>query len=175
MSKEQVGAFRPLNIAVLTISDTRVDETDTSGKYLAERVLGVGHCLAEKTLVKDNIYDIRAVVSRWIADPSVNAVIATGGTGLTGRDVTVEGITPLFDKVIEGFGEIFRSISFGEIDTSTIQSRAIAGVANATVIFCVPGSTGACKTAWENIISFQLDSTTSPCNLVELMPRYNEK
>ena len=167
--------FIPLNIAVLTISDTRTEETDTSGKTLAERVTKAGHRVAEKAIVPDDIYKIRAVLSRWIADPEVQAVVSTGGTGVTGRDGTPEAIQPLLDKEIEGFGETFRTISFADIKTSTIQSRAIAGVANGTYVFCLPGSSGACRTGWDQLIEPQLDYRTRPCNLVELMPRLLER
>jgi molybdenum cofactor biosynthesis protein B len=155
-----------LNIAVLTISDTRDDESDTSGNYLCQAIQNAGHSVAEKRIVKDDIYQIRAVSSAWIADESINAIITTGGTGFSGRDSTPEAMSVLFDKHVEGFGETFRAISLQEIGVSTIQSRALAGLANNTVIFCVPGSTGACKTAWNNIISQQLDSTYRPCNFV---------
>jgi len=166
--------FRPLNIAVLTVSDSRTEATDKSGKLLVDRLSAAGHQCAEKAIVADDIYRIRAAVSTWIADESVNAVITTGGTGVTGRDGTPEAVIPLLDKVIDGFGETFRAISFAQIKTSTIQSRAIAGVANGTYIFCVPGSSGACATAWDELISAQLDYRTRPCNLVELMPRLRE-
>ena len=172
MAKERT--FVPLDIAVLTVSDTRTEENDTSGKTLAERLVKAGHRLAEKAIVADDIYAIRAIVSRWIADPGVQVVITTGGTGVTGRDGTPEAIKILLDKELEGFGEIFRAISFEEIQTSTIQSRALGGVANATFIFCVPGSSGACRTAWDKLIQHQLDYRTRPCNFVELMPRLNE-
>ena len=172
MTKER--AFVPLDIAVLTVSDTRTEENDTSGKTLAERLVKAGHRLAEKAIVADDIYAIRAIVSRWIADPGVQVVITTGGTGVTGRDGTPEAIKILLDKELEGFGELFRAISFEEIQTSTIQSRALGGVANATFIFCVPGSSGACRTAWDKLIQHQLDYRTRPCNFVELMPRLNE-
>lgn len=165
----------PLNIAVLTISDSRTEATDKSGALLAGRVQSAGHRLAEKSIVADDIYEIRAIVSGWIADDMVNVVISTGGTGVTGRDGTPEAVHPLLDKEIQGFGEIFRSLSYADIKTSTLQSRALAGVANATYIFCLPGSTGACKTAWDAIIAAQLDYRTRPCNLVELMPRLLEK
>jgi len=167
--------FKPIRIAVLTVSDSRDESTDKSGKLLAERLTKAGHELAEKAMVPDDVYQIRAIVSRWIADPAVNAVITTGGTGVTGRDGTPEAVRPLLDKVIEGFGETFRAISWHQIKTSTLQSRAIAGVANATYVFCVPGSSGACATAWDEIIEAQLDFRTRPCNLVELMPRLLEK
>ncbi len=167
-------AFIPLNIAILTISDTRTEETDASGKMLVQRLTGAGHRLAEKAIVPDNIYKIRAAVSRWIADDKVQVVITTGGTGVTGRDGTPEAIKPLLDKELAGFGEMFRAISYEEIKTSTLQSRALAGVANGTYIFCLPGSSGACKTGWERLIEAQLDFRTRPCNLVELMPRLLE-
>jgi len=166
--------FLALNIAVLTVSDSRTDENDTSGNLLVSKLEESGHRLAEKIIVPDNRYKIREVVSRWIADDDVQAVITTGGTGLTGRDITPEAIQPLFDKTIEGFGELFRQLSYEFIKTSTIQSRAIAGLANATAIFCLPGSPGACKDGWEGIIKYQLDLTHKPCNLVEMMPRFLE-
>lgn len=176
MTKSQTERqFIPLQIAVLTISDTRTEENDTSGKTLAERVAKAGHRVAEKAIVPDDVYKIRAIVSRWIADPAIQVVVSTGGTGVTGRDGTPEAIEPLLDKQIEGFGETFRAISFGEIKTSTIQSRAIAGVANGTYIFCLPGSSGACRTGWDQLIEAQLDYRTRPCNLVELMPRLLER
>lgn len=158
--------FVPLNIAVLTVSDTRNEETDTSGRSLVENLKAVGHHLADKQIVIDDKYDIRAIVSRWIADKSIHVILVTGGTGFTGRDTTPEAVTPLFDKTIEGFGELFRHISFNEIGTATIQSRAFAGMANKTVIFCMPGSTNACRTAWEHILKSQLDSRNKPCNFV---------
>jgi molybdenum cofactor biosynthesis protein B len=175
MTSSTERKFIPLRIAVLTVSDTRSEETDTSGKLLVDRLLQVGHQLADKAIVPDDVYKIRAVVSRWIADPEVQVVLTTGGTGVTGRDGTPEAIQRLLDKEIEGFGETFRAISFGEIKTSTIQSRAIAGVANGTYIFCLPGSSGACKTGWDQLIEAQLDYRTRPCNLVELMPRLLER
>ncbi len=172
---KQDRQFKPLTIAVLVVSDSRTETTDVSGKTLSERLTGSGHFLAEKRIVPDNIYRIRAVMSRWIVDDAVHAIISTGGTGVTGRDGTPEAITPLFDKTLEGFGEVFRAISLQEIKTSTIQSRAVAGVANGTYIFCVPGSSGACRSAWDKLISHQLDFRTRPCNLVELMPRLLEQ
>ncbi|MGZ8244719.1 molybdenum cofactor biosynthesis protein B [Methylomagnum sp.] len=168
-------AFIPLNIAVLTVSDTRTEDNDVSGKTLAERLTGAGHNLAAKRIVPDDIYRIRAVVSEWIADPAIQGVLTTGGTGVTGRDGTPEAVAVLFDKTLDGFGEVFRAVSYQEIKTSTIQSRAIAGVANGTYIFCLPGSSGACRTGWDNLIRDQLDYRTRPCNLVELMPRLLEK
>jgi len=165
----------PVNIALLTISDTRTIENDTSGKVLRERVLSAGHQLADQQIVADDIYQIRALISQWIANPEVQAVITTGGTGLTGRDGTPEAVKVLLDKEIEGFGELFRQISFQDIKTSTIQSRALGGVANGTFVFCLPGSSGACKTAWDDILKEQLDARHRPCNFVELMPRLLEK
>lgn len=165
----------PVSIAVLTVSDSRNEETDKSGALLVKRLADAGHRPAAKTIVPDDIYQIRAIVSQWIADPDIQAVITTGGTGLTGRDGTPEAVAPLLDKQIDGFGETFRAISLGQIRTSTIQSRAAAGVANGTYVFCVPGSSGACATAWDEIISHQLDYRTRPCNLVELMPRLLER
>jgi molybdenum cofactor biosynthesis protein B len=167
--------FIPLDIAVLTVSDSRNEETDKSGKLLVDRLTGAGHRCAAKLIVPDDVYRIRAVVSGWIADEGVQVVITTGGTGVTGRDGTPEAVLPLLDKVIEGFGETFRAISFQQIRTSTMQSRAVAGVANGTYVFCVPGSSGACATAWDELISAQLDYRTRPCNLAELMPRLREK
>jgi len=166
--------FIPLNIAILTISDTRTEEDDTSGKVLVERLQESGHKLFEKAIAPDDIYQLRSVVSRWIANPDVDVVISSGGTGVTGRDGTPEAIQPLLDKEIEGFGEIFRMLSYNEIKTSSLQSRALAGVANGTYIFCVPGSSGACRTAWDTLIREQLDSRTFPCNLAKLIPRLKE-
>ena len=163
-----------LNIAVMTVSDTRTEEDDKSGDFLIRKLTESGHKLAEKCIVTDNRYKIREVVARWIADDNIHAVITTGGTGLTGRDITPEAIQPLFDKTIDGFGEIFRMLSYESIKTSTIQSRAFAGLANATAIFCLPGSTGACKDGWEGIIKHQLNVQHTPCNLVEIMPRFKE-
>lgn len=166
--------FIPLSIAVLVVSDSRTEETDKSGKLINRCAEESGHLLADKTIVRDDIYEIRATVSRWISDPSVQVIISTGGTGVTGRDGTPEAIEPLLDKTISGFGEIFRAVSFDEIGTSSLQSRAIAGVSNGTYIFCLPGSASACKTAWNALIKSQLDYRTRPCNLVELMPRLTE-
>lgn len=167
--------FLPLLIGVLTISDSRAEETDTSGRTLVERLTRAGHRLHEKVIVPDNIYRIRAVVSRWIADEQVQAVLITGGTGVTGRDVTPDAVRPLFDKEVPGFGELFRWISYQQIATSTLQSRALAGVANGTLIFCLPGSTGACRTAWDDILQHQLDCRHKPCNFAELLPRLKER
>ena len=167
--------FMPLDIAVLTISDTRNEDTDTSGKLLCERVLAAGHRVRDKRICRDDIYAIRALISVWIADPAVNVVLTTGGTGVTGRDGTPEAVTPLFDKTLDGFGEMFRVLSYADIKTSTLQSRAVAGVANATYVFCLPGSGGACVLGWDELIVHQLDFRTRPCNLVELMPRLLER
>lgn len=167
--------FIPLNIAVLVVSDSRTEKTDKSGSLLAERLGKAGHSVYQKLIVPDEIDRIRSTVSDWIADEDLNVVISTGGTGVTGRDGTPEAVKPLFEKEIEGFGELFRAISYQEIGTSSLQSRAIAGVANGTYIFCLPGSSGACATAWDNILAQQLDYRTRPCNLVELMPRLKEK
>lgn len=167
--------FLPLNIAVLTASDSRTEADDISGKLLVERLGGVGHRCVEKVVVPDDIYQIRAVVARWIADPDVDAVLTTGGTGITGRDGTPEAVQPLLDKEVSGFGEMFRMLSFEEIGSSTLQSRALCGVANGTYLFVLPGSSGACATAWDKLIVTQLDNRTLPCNLVMLMPRLKEK
>jgi molybdopterin adenylyltransferase len=168
-------SFIPLTIAVLVVSDTRTDADDVSGKTLVERITEAGHRVSEKKIVPDNMYRIRATVSNWIADETINVIISTGGTGVTGRDGTPEAITPLLDKILDGFGETFRMLSYQDIKTSTIQSRAIAGVANATYVFCLPGSSSACRTAWDQLIKDQLDYRTRPCNLVQLMPRLLEK
>jgi molybdenum cofactor biosynthesis protein B len=167
--------FIPLNVAILVVSDSRTDDDDVSGKILVDQAIEAGHQIIEKKIVPDDIYQIRAVVSNWIAAENVNVVITTGGTGVTGRDGTPEAIMPLLDKVLDGFGEIFRMLSFQDIKTSTIQSRAVAGVANGTYLFCLPGSSGACRTAWDTLIKDQLDHRTRPCNLVQLMPRLMEK
>jgi len=167
--------FIPLKIAILVVSDTRTEAEDTSGKCLVERLAAAGHTLYEKIIVKDDIYQIRASVSNWIADEQVNVIISTGGTGVTGRDGTPEAVAPLLDKTLSGFGEVFRMLSYQDIKTSTIQSRAISGVANATYVFCLPGSASACRTAWDSLIKEQLDFRTKPCNLVQLMPRLLEK
>lgn len=167
--------FQTLRIAVLTVSDTRSEATDRSGRTLVEMLEQAGHQAAAKAIVPDDIYAVRARVSIWIADPEIDVVISTGGTGVTGRDGTPEAILPLLDKVIAGFGEMFRSLSYAQIGTSTLQSRALAGVANRTYLFVLPGSTGACRLAWQKLISAQLDYRTRPCNLVELMPRLDER
>jgi len=167
--------FKPLNIAILTVSDSRTEETDTSGRLLCDRLTQAGHRLTDKQIQPDDIYRIRATVSQWIADPGVEAIITTGGTGITGRDGTPEAIEPLLDKTIDGFGEMFRALSFDDIGTSTIQSRAVSGVANGTYIFCLPGSRGAYADGWDKLILHQLDYRTLPCNLAEMMPRLMEK
>ena len=166
--------FTALHIAVLTVSDTRTEETDTSGGLLSDRLIAAGHQLADKQINPDDIYRIRATVATWIADANVQVVITTGGTGVTGRDGTPEAVSPLLDKTIDGFGEMFRSLSWQDIATSTLQSRCLAGVANGTYIFCLPGSTGACATGWDELIEKQLDNRTRPCNLAELLPRLTE-
>ena len=166
--------FHSLHIAVLTVSDTRTVANDTSGDYLSEQLQQAGHRLIARNLIPDDIYQLRAVVSRWIADPRVEIILTTGGTGLTGRDGTPEALVPLFDKTIEGFGELFRYLSFQEIDTSTVQSRAVAGVANGTYLFCLPGSTGACRLGWEKILCYQFDASHRPCNFAEFIPRLKE-
>ena len=158
--------FKPLNIAILTLSDTRTAETDTSGDELVESLTAAGHQLLARDLCADNVYHMRAVVSKWIADPAIHVVITTGGTGLTNRDSTPEALQPLFDKKIEGFGELFRQVSYDEIGSSTIQSRCLAGLANKTLIFSLPGSTGACRTGWNAILKEQLDSRHKPCNFI---------
>ena len=166
--------FIPVNIAVLTVSDSRTEADDKSGKLLVSRLSDAGHQLFEKTIVKDDIFAVRAVISNWIAEPDAQVVVTTGGTGVTGFDGTPEAVRPLLEKTLDGFGEVFRMISYEEIGTSTLQSRAIAGVANGTYVFCLPGSSGACATAWDKLLVHQLDYRTRPCNLVELMPRLLE-
>ncbi|MBE7373559.1 molybdenum cofactor biosynthesis protein B [Pseudomonas lopnurensis] len=158
--------FVPLNIAVLTVSDTRTHETDTSGQLLADRLTAAGHRLAARVLLKDDLYRIRAQVAAWIADDEVQVVLVTGGTGFTGRDSTPEAVACLLDKQVDGFGELFRQISVADIGTSTVQSRALAGLSNATLVCCVPGSTNACRTAWDGILAEQLDARHRPCNFV---------
>jgi molybdenum cofactor biosynthesis protein B len=175
VGKTSDRTFIPVNIAVMTVSDSRTEANDTSGQALVERLTAAGHHLAEKMIVPDDIYRLREVVSRWIADPQVNVIVTTGGTGMTGRDSTPEAIRPLLDKELEGIGELFRWLSYRDIKTSTVASRAFGGVANGTFIFCLPGSTGACRTGWDEIIEPQLDNRHAPCNMVELMPRLTEK
>jgi molybdopterin adenylyltransferase len=166
--------FRPLTLCVLTVSDTRTPDNDTSGDYLVAALGEAGHALHERCVVKDNKYRIRALVAGWIADERVHGVLITGGTGFTGRDTTPEAVEPLLDKLMPGFGETFRAVSFEEIGTATMQSRAFAGLANNSFVFCLPGSTSACRTAWEKLIRAQLDARTTPCNLAGLMPRLRE-
>lgn len=167
--------FIPLNVAVLTISDTRTLADDRSGDTLQGLAEGAGHHVIAREIVRDDVYQMRAVLSRWIADPQVQVVLSTGGTGVTGRDSTPEAVAPLLDKQVEGFGELFRTVSREEIGTSTIQSRAFAGLANGTFLFCLPGSSGACRTAWTQILQPQLDHRTRPCNFAQLIPRLLER
>ncbi|MES1931941.1 molybdenum cofactor biosynthesis protein B [Salinisphaera shabanensis T35B1] len=167
--------FVPLNVAVLTVSDTRTEATDKSGRLLVERVESAGHHVYEKAICIDDIHEIRARVARWIADDKPDVVITTGGTGLTGRDVTPQAVEVLFDRRIDGFGEMFRMLSYASIGTSTLQSRAIAGVSKATFVFCLPGSSGACADGWDKLIAAQIDARTTPCNLQELLPRLIER
>ena len=164
-----------LNIAVMTVSDSRTEANDTSGDTLAERVAAAGHRLAGRQIVADDMYQVRALASKWIADDGIDVIISTGGTGLTGRDITPQAFAALFDKPIDGFGELFRAVSFEKVKTSAIQSRALAGVANGTVIFCLPGSPGACRDGWDGVIRHQLDINHKPCNLVELRGRFMER
>ncbi|MCG6867850.1 MAG: molybdenum cofactor biosynthesis protein B [Gammaproteobacteria bacterium] len=166
--------FVPLQIAVMTISDSRSESTDKSGSLLSARIEQAGHRLCDRRIVPDDIYEIRAAASTWIRDPDIRTILTTGGTGLTGRDGTPEAMRPLLDKEIEGFGEMFRVLSWESIGASTMQSRAVAGVANGKYIFCLPGSPGACADGWDRLIAPQLDARTRPCNLVELMPRLDE-
>ena len=175
MNQTQPRQFIPAHIAVLTISDSRTLADDKSGDALVSRLTEAGHQLADRNLVADDIYAIRAIVCQWIADSKIQVVLTTGGTGVSGRDGTPEAISPLLDKQLDGFGEMFRALSYDDIGTSTLQSRALAGVANGTYIFVLPGSTGAVKLAWEKLINFQLDYRTRPCNLIEMMPRLLEK
>jgi molybdopterin adenylyltransferase len=164
----------PLQLCVLTVSDSRTLAEDGSGDYLVAALNDAGHQLAERALLPDDRYQLRALVSRWIADASIDGVLVSGGTGFTGRDSTPEALLPLLDKTMPGFGELFRALSFDEIGTSSLQSRAFAGLANGTFVFALPGSTSACRTAWENIIRAQLDARTKPCNLATLRPRLKE-
>jgi molybdenum cofactor biosynthesis protein B len=166
--------FVPLDIAVLTVSDTRSIGDDKSGATLAERIAKAGHKVAARAIVRDDVKEIRAQMRAWIADPGIDVIISTGGTGFTGRDVTPEAVEPLFEKKMEGFATLFLMVSYGKIGTSAIQTRATAGVAGATYIFCLPGSPGACKDAWDDILVHQLDYRYRPCNFVEIMPRLDE-
>ena len=175
MAKDLNRVFISVRIAILTASDTRTEAEDKSGKALVERLQAAGHELADKRIALDDIHQIRAVVAPWIADPDIQVIITTGGTGVSGRDGTPEAIRPLLDKELNGFGEMFRVLSYDDIGTSTLQSRTLAGVVNGTYVFVLPGSTGACKLAWEKLIEHQLDYRTRPCNLVEMMPRLLER
>lgn len=175
MAIDQSRAFTPINIALLTVSDTRGADEDTSGDILAERIRAAGHTLAARTILRDDADAIEHLFNRWIDDPAIDAVVSTGGTGLTGRDVTPEAIDRVKEKDIEGFGELFRWISYQTIGTSTVQSRACAAVARGTYLFALPGSNGAVKDGWDGILAEQLDSRNRPCNFVELMPRLREK
>ena len=175
MNRSNQRSLIPVNIAVLTISDTRTEKDDKSGNAIVNKLIEAGHRLAEKTIVADDLYQIRAVVSAWIANADVQVVITTGGTGVSGRDGSPEAIAPLLDKTLDGFGEMFRALSYEDIGTSTLQSRTLAGVANGTYIFVLPGSPGAVKLGWEKLISHQLDYRTRPCNLAEMMPRLLEQ
>ncbi len=172
---DETKPFLPVRIAVLTVSDTRDAANDKSGDTLAERIQAAGHILAARGIVRDDVGQIVRALKGWIADAGVDCILATGGTGLTGRDVTIEAVRPLFEKEIDGFAALFHRVSFETIGTSTMQSRACAGVANGTFVFALPGSPGACRDAWDHILKFQLDSRLHPCNLVELMPRLKER
>ncbi len=165
----------PLNLCVLTVSDTRTLAEDSSGDYLVQALTDAGHRLADRKLLPDDRYRLRAIVSQWIADDAVDGILVTGGTGFTGRDSTPEALLPLLDKEMPGFGELFRAVSFEEIGTSSLQSRAFAGLANGTFLFALPGSTSACRTAWEKLLQAQLDARTKPCNLATLRPRLKER
>ena len=171
---DETFAFKPVRIAILVVSDTRTLETDTSGDLLVQRLKDAGHTLADRKIIKDDPLTIRACVEAWIDDPDVDVVISSGGTGLTGRDVTPEAVTPLFEKTIDGFSVIFHQVSYQSVGLSTLQSRAVAGLAKGTFIFCLPGSNGAVKDGWDKVISLQLDSRHKPCNLGESMPRLAE-
>lgn len=171
---DETRPFVPLGIAVLTVSDTRTLENDKSGTTLADRIADAGHKLAARAIVRDDIGEIRAIVTQWSNDPAIDAIITTGGTGFTGRDVTPEALEPLFEKHMDGFSAVFHRISYEKIGTSTIQSRATGGVLNATYVFVLPGSPGACKDGWDHILKDQLDYRHMPCNFVEIMPRLDE-
>ena len=168
MAKASDDRFVPLSIAVLTVSDTRTRDDDTSGDFLVQALEEAGHATGDRAIVRDDIYQVRARLSAWIADDTIQAVLITGGTGFSGRDSTPEAVGPLFDKDIDGFGEVFRALSYDEIGSSTVQSRALAGLVNNTVVFCMPGSTGACRTGWEKILLPQLDHRTRPCNFAQM-------
>lgn len=172
---DESQTIKPVRIAVLTVSDTRDEESDTSGHVLAERITGAGHELADKTIVRDDVAQIREQIKAWVASGAVDAIITTGGTGITGRDVTPEAVEPLFDKKIDGFSVIFHLVSYQSVGLSTLQSRATAGIVGGVFVFCLPGSNGAVKDGWDKVISAQLDSRHGPCNMVELMPRLLEQ
>ena len=172
---DESQAIKPVRIAVLTISDTRDEESDTSGLVLAERIEAAGHELADRAIVKDDIAQIREQIQAWVASRSVDVIVTTGGTGITGRDVTPEAVEPLFDKKLDGFSVIFHLVSYQSVGLSTLQSRAVAGIVDGVFVFCLPGSNGAVKDGWDKVISAQLDSRHGPCNMVELMPRLLEK
>jgi len=171
---DETKPFKPVRIAVLTVSDSRETADDKSGGLLADRIAGAGHELAERRIVRDEVAEIQHALRGWIAHPATDAIITTGGTGLTGRDVTPEAARPLFDKEIDGFSTVMHMLSYEKVGTSTIQSRSLAGVAGGTYIFCLPGSPGACKDAWDGILQYQLDYRHRPCNFVEIMPRLTE-
>lgn len=171
----KVEEFRPLGVAVLTISDSRTEASDTSGAYLAQALQASGHRLIAKCLCKDDVYAIRAILSQWLIDHAIDVILSNGGTGVTGRDITVEAVAPLMDKNLEGFGELFRALSYDDIGTSTIQSRCFAGLANGKYVFCMPGSMGACRLGWEKILAPQLDARTGPCNFANLIYRLKER
>jgi molybdenum cofactor biosynthesis protein B, proteobacterial len=171
---DETRTFIPLNLSILTISDTRTIEEDTSGAFLVQAATSAGHHIHERTIVRDDIWAIRAHICRWVASGSCDVIISTGGTGLTGRDVTIEAVRPLLDKVVDGFAHLFHEVSRGHVGTSTMQSRAMGGLAGQTYIFCLPGSTGACKDGWNSILHYQLDSRHRPCNLSEIIPRLSE-
>jgi molybdenum cofactor biosynthesis protein B len=172
---DEAAALAPVRVAVLTISDTRDEESDTSGHVLAERVTGAGHALAHKAIVPDDVEAIRAQIRRWTTSGELDAIVTTGGTGLTGRDVTPEAIEPMFDKRIEGFSVVFHLVSYQSVGLSTLQSRALAGIIDGVFVFCLPGSNGAVRDGWDKVIAPQLDSRHRPCNLVEIMPRLAER
>ena len=172
---DEAWAFKPVRVAVLTISDTRDEESDTSGQLLADRVTGAGHELADRKVVKDDVGDIRTQIKAWVASGAVDAIVTTGGTGLTGRDVTPEAVRPLLDKEIDGFSVVFHLVSYQSVGLSTLQSRALAGIVGGVFVFCLPGSNGAVKDGWDKVIAAQLDSRHRPCNMVELMPRLLEQ
>ncbi|MGB0921822.1 MAG: molybdenum cofactor biosynthesis protein B [Alphaproteobacteria bacterium] len=172
---DETMTFKPIGIAVLTVSDTRTKDDDTSGDLLCERINAKGHILAERTIVTDDIEKVRAQINGWVARADIQAVITTGGTGLTGRDITPEALTPLFDKEIDGFSAVFHAVSFASIGTSTMQSRACAGIIGETLIFCLPGSNGAVKDGWDGVLNMQLDSRHKPCNFIEILPRLAER